>query len=1691
MGFISRSLTWFSSLRTRLLALVLLAVLPAFVVAFQAGRYRQQQDVDEARLDGLHVATRFSTVQTQSIQFGHQFLANLASVDAMRDIGPISCNTFVAESLAQYPFFVTLGMMDAQGNVICQSPLQTTPLNLGNDPYYRHALDASEISIGEYGIGSALGIPVIQLAVLTFDGDGHRNGIAFATLKNDWFDSFAVDANLPDNSTFVIADTRNALVLRYSMFTKHAPELFSSASATLINQTLRRNQHLQLIDADQMERLYVFAPMFAASGIQVGAVGIGLPTQVVLQRANNEFRQSMFVLFGVAGIVLVIAWVFGDLFFLRGIQAVTQATEQLSVGDLSVRMHERYAGGELEELRHRFNLMAETLQQREIERQENEADLRRWADIFQYTRLGISMVSSQRRFEWVNPAYAEMHGYTVEEIKNLPISEIYAPEVRGDLERIIRIVDEQSHYVYESKHIRKDGTVFPVLVDAMVLKDVHGNTLFRMSNVQDLSAIKNAEQSEREQRAFAESLRDTAALLTSTLDFDTVLDRILDNVERVVPHTTAHIMLLEGQVARVVRCRGYRERNLEEWLLAQRFTSQDFPIIHQIMTSAKTYWVSDTRTCSDWVHLPNLDWVRSAIDMPLCIKARPIGVLVLYSNTPGFFTAEHVAQLHAFADQAAIALENARLLQQASARADQMALLYDAGLALNSVLDSKTQNEFLLRISMRALDAGRGEFFRFAPATNRVQLEMCINAQDVKDEFPSSELDFMLGQEQGIVGLVAAQRVPINIGDLSLDPRWLPYDQTLRSGLWVPVQHEQELLGVICLFSSHLNAFSSKDERLLILFANQVAVAMENARLFQAQRKRTLEIETLRQASLRATSTLELPQVLEQILLYAMRLLSGEDAHIFLYDGDQLTFAAAKWADGIQRAPHIPRPNGITWAVARTGERIVVPDIEADPKFHDQNWTGAIVSIPLRIGSHVRGVMNLAFQQTHIFDDNELQILDLLADQATVAIENARLFNETRRRADRLALLNRIARAVNQTLELSQLLEIIYQEITSALHVEAFYIAFYDETTDEIEYRIRYDQGKREPFVRQHLTSGWGKVVASTKKTLLIRDSEKETQYPPSLDALWGSMQMARSWLGVPIMSGTSLLGIISIQAYTPNVYSEEDEHLLMTIADQVASALQNARLFAETRRRLAETESINRLSDAMRTATNPTRMISALLDESLGLMNSQVGEVVVFNAVNDLDEHVARGWFAMLPKGPLQPSGGISWRVFTTGQTYICRDYTSDPITRSAAKQIIPPNWSGVAIPISAGAKVFGVLHIAVEAPRLITTEEVGLLKTLTEIAGNAIQRVRLSAQTDVHMQRLNSLRVVDAAVSGSLDLHVTLNVILDQVTTQLHVNAADILILNPYEQSLTCTASRGLRSAALLRSRLRMNEGYPSRAILESQSVSQMDIRAGDSDVRATELAGDGFIAYAAVALVAKAQVCGVLEIFNRSPLRLSADMREFFQTLGGQAAIAIENISTFEQLQKSSTELMLAYDSTIEAWARILDARHREHPDHTHRVAEMTVQFARLLRVLDADLLNIRRGALLHDTGKIQIPEQILFKPEPLTEQERAILIRHTVYAREYLSTIPYLNATLDIPCYQDEYWDGTGTPKGLAGEQIPLVARIFAIAHAWVEMRYGNLYTPVCPAKQVRDYIQSQSGKRFDPNLVSTFFQLIDK
>jgi putative nucleotidyltransferase with HDIG domain len=190
---------------------------------------------------------------------------------------------------------------------------------------------------------------------------------------------------------------------------------------------------------------------------------------------------------------------------------------------------------------------------------------------------------------------------------------------------------------------------------------------------------------------------------------------------------------------------------------------------------------------------------------------------------------------------------------------------------------------------------------------------------------------------------------------------------------------------------------------------------------------------------------------------------------------------------------------------------------------------------------------------------------------------------------------------------------------------------------------------------------------------------------------------------------------------------------------------------------------------------------------------------------------------------------------------------------------------------------------------------------------------------------------------------------------------------------------------------------------------------------------------------------KIIGFVEVVATEQERnFTEDEIQLCQAMAGQAAIAIDNAALFDDLQRSNTELTLAYDTTLEGWARALELRDKETEGHTQRVTEMTLRLATAMGVPEAELVHVRRGALLHDIGKMGIPDSILLKPGPLSESEWEIMRMHPVYAYEMLSPIGYLRSALDIPYCHHEKWDGSGYPRGLAGEQIPLHARIFAVA-----------------------------------------------
>lgn len=350
-------------------------------------------------------------------------------------------------------------------------------------------------------------------------------------------------------------------------------------------------------------------------------------------------------------------------------------------------------------------------------------------------------------------------------------------------------------------------------------------------------------------------------------------------------------------------------------------------------------------------------------------------------------------------------------------------------------------------------------------------------------------------------------------------------------------------------------------------------------------------------------------------------------------------------------------------------------------------------------------------------------------------------------------------------------------------------------------------------------------------------------------------------------------------------------------------------------------------------------------------------------------------------------------------------------------------------------------------------------------------------------HLEHMTALVEIDRAINFSFDLNLSLTTLLTHVIVQLGVDAADILMFNAASRELEYVAGRGFHSKAIEHSRQRLGEGFAGRAAQERSIVHIPDLaKEHDGYLRKMLLAGENFASYHGVPLIAKGQVMGVLEVFHRTRLVRDEEWLDFLKALAAQAAIAIDNVTLFENLQRSNSEIFQAYDATIEGWSRALELRDNETEGHSQRVAVMTVKVARLFGLSEAELVQVRWGALLHDIGKMGIPDGVLLKHETLTETEWVLMKKHTVFAYEMLSPIRYLRLALDIPYAHHEKWDGTGYPLGLKGEQIPLAARIFAVVDVWDALRSDRRYRTSWSAAKVRRHLRALAGTHFDPHVV---------
>ncbi len=1023
--------------------------------------------------------------------------------------------------------------------------------------------------------------------------------------------------------------------------------------------------------------------------------------------------------------------------------------------------------------------------------------------------------------------------------------------------------------------------------------------------------------------------------------------------------------------------------------------------------------------------------------------------------------------------------------------------LHHLSMALNATVDL---NEVLQRFA--------DEVLRISPV-NRCSIWLKDPHRDVVVPHIFGDLPPHLRQADQVavdsdaVPLVAEalqRREPLHVPDAaapemaSLVPRAFRARYRIRSFLLVPLRTLDQAVGFLVLDDTRRRHVFAEDEiRTVESMAAVAAVAIHNARLYGEALRSAARWQALHQAAQQIVRAAQEPEAVYQAAHQAAARMFPTDAFVIsLQQGEEI--AAVYLWDAGRRWPEqrLPLDQGLSGYVLRHGRPVLISDVTQTPellshRFGAKQEVQSVLAVPMRLGEQVIGMLAVQSYRPDAYQEDDIPPLEMLAAHVAVALETARLFGREQQQRRRAEALTRIAATLTATLDEQQVIAQVLEQVGQVLPNTATNLMQIEgDTARVVAHRGYRELGLGEFMDRLQLPVSETpnlRTMLQTRRAIIIPDIRQDPDWINLTDA-----SPLRSYAGAPLRTPEGVLGFLNVDALEPGAFRQEQADLLQAFADQAAIALQNARRYGEVQRRVTELESVRRASLQLTRSLNLKQVLGAILEQALALAQGDDAHIFLYDG-----QHLTFGaamWGGQLQDHPISEPrpDGVTYRVARSGQPLFIQQ---------AAEHELYADYQGapgtmISLPLKIGERVVGVMNMAHERPRPLDAHERRALELLADQAAVAIENARLYTQTQEQLRRMEALHRIDMLISSAVDLQLTLGTLCDFLRSLLQVDAAAVLLYNPYLRALTCKALQGFRVTTAARLRGRLGEGLVGSLVLQPQPlvVNERDPLLQDPRL-GTVAADERFAFYAAVPLISKGEVRGVIEVFHRRPKTTDADWLDFLETIAGQAAIAIDQAELFQELQRANQEIHLAYEATLEGWARALEFRDQETEGHSRRVVDLTLRLAEALGVPTSERVHIRRGALLHDIGKMGVPDHILLKAGPLTEEEWAIMREHPKYAYELLRHIPYLQPALDIPHYHHERWDGSGYPEGLKGNQIPLAARIFAVVDVWDALSSDRPYRPAWPPEKVAAYLRENAGKLFDPDIVDVFLQVLQE
>jgi len=759
---------------------------------------------------------------------------------------------------------------------------------------------------------------------------------------------------------------------------------------------------------------------------------------------------------------------------------------------------------------------------------------------------------------------------------------------------------------------------------------------------------------------------------------------------------------------------------------------------------------------------------------------------------------------------------------------------------------------------------------------------------------------------------VLERRLPVIIPDTYADPRWQrwPGREYVRCWLGVPLVARGQVIGMLNLDKEQAYFYTERHAGLAVTFAHQAALAVENARLFEAAQQHVAELEAVRQASLSLTSSLELPQVLDAIVESTLKLLTeAYDVHIFLYQDGRLTFGTALWSDGQRNRPFAqPRPHGLTYTVARRGEPIVVTNSHEHPLFVGAfpDWGGAIAGLPLKIGQRVVGVMNVGYRYPRTFPEAELRMLRLLADQAAIAVENARLYQEARRRASELSSLIEISRDILGTLDLPTVLERIAthaRDVLEADDSEVYLLEPDGQTLRAIVALGAYaEQVKASP---SQLGNGIVGFVGQSGIAEVVNDISQDSRAVHIDD----TPEESHALMCAPLISKGQVIGVMALTRYIEQgPFTQADLDFFTGLARQAALAIENARLYEEARRRAGKLSALIEIGrDVLGTLDLPV-VLERIATHARDLLEADDSEAYLVEPDGQtLRAIVALGQYAdEVQVAPRRLGEGIVGSIAQSGVAEVINSAANDP--RGIQVPGTPvEDHALMCAPLISKGQVIGAMALTryiEQGP--FSQADLDFLTGLARQAALAIENARLYEEARRRAGKLSALIEIGRDVLGTLDLPVVLERIATHARDLLEADDSEVYLVEPDGQTLRAIVALGQYADEIKATSRRLGEGIVG-SIAQKGVVEVVNHVANDP--RAKHVPGTPVEDHALMVapLISKGRVIGAMALtrYIEQGSFSQADV-DFLTGLARQAAIAIENARLYATEQQRTAEL-----------------------------------------------------------------------------------------------------------------------------------------------------------------------------------------